>query len=138
VTRSLIQALQLSAQPTTQKTEVVPKLFDLDLPLRELVLKAPILQAQLLDHRGEVGDGRSLWCSIAFGLCRRRLRFGFLRGWTSSYAPPLSVRSLSWGCPLYRLWGAPLWYGSGLCNLRWRRRSCCRSILEELLCDRPK
>ena len=43
----------------TQKTEVVPKLLDLDLPLRELVLMVPILQVQLLDHRSEVSDGVS-------------------------------------------------------------------------------
>jgi len=60
VTRSLKQALHLSAQTTTQKTKVVPKLFNLDLPLRKLVLKMPVLQVQLLDHRGEVGDGGSL------------------------------------------------------------------------------
>ena len=40
--------------------EVVPKLFDLYLPLCELVLEAPILQVQLLDHRSEVSDGVSL------------------------------------------------------------------------------
>jgi hypothetical protein len=44
----------------TQKMEVITKLLDLDLPLHKLVLEAPVLQAQLLDHRGEVGDGRSL------------------------------------------------------------------------------
>ena len=60
VTRSLKQALHLSAQPTTQKMEVVPKLLQLDLPLRKLVLEMPVLQAQLLDHHGEVSDGGSL------------------------------------------------------------------------------
>ena len=60
MTYSLIQALHLSAQTTTQKTEVISKLLDLDLPLHELVHEAPILQVQLLDHRSEVGDGGSL------------------------------------------------------------------------------
>ena len=60
MTRSLKQALHLSAQPSPPKTEVIPKLLHLDLPLRKLVLETPVFQAQLLDHRGEVGDGGSL------------------------------------------------------------------------------
>ena len=60
MTRSLKQVLHLSAQPSMQKTEVISKLLDLDLPLCELVLEAPILQVQLLDHRSEVSDGVSL------------------------------------------------------------------------------
>ena len=57
MTCSLKQALHLSAQPSTQKTEVVLKFLHLDLPLCKLVLETPVLQAQLLDHRGEVGEG---------------------------------------------------------------------------------
>ena len=52
-----------------QKTEVISKLFDLHLPLRELVLEALVLRAQLLDHCGEVGDGGTLCSSVAPSLC---------------------------------------------------------------------
>ena len=48
MTRSLKQALHLSAQPSPQKTSVIPKLFHLDLPLRKLVLETPILQAWIM------------------------------------------------------------------------------------------
>ena len=55
--RELIQALHLSAQAMTEKTEIVPKLLDPCLTLCKLILEESILQAQLLNHRSKVGDG---------------------------------------------------------------------------------
>jgi hypothetical protein len=49
----------------------------------------------------------------------------------------LSVRSQCRGCPLCRLRSTLLWHGSTPRNLRRHRRSCCRSIFEELLYNRP-
>ena len=66
--RELIQALHLSAQAMTEKTEIVPKLLDPCLTLCKLILEASILQAQLLDHHGEVDDGWSPSSSVAPGL----------------------------------------------------------------------
>ena len=66
----LIRALHLSAQTTAEKMEVLPKLFDLYLPLCKLVLKAHILQVQLLNHHGEIGDGRPVSGRVAPWLCQ--------------------------------------------------------------------
>ena len=65
MTCSLVQALHLSAQPSTQDLDIVMKLFHLDLPVRKLVLQAPVLQTQLLNHCGEVGNGGSFSNSVA-------------------------------------------------------------------------
>ena len=55
--RELIQALHLSAQATAKKMEVIPKYLDLQLLLCQLILRTPVLQAQLLHHHIKVGDG---------------------------------------------------------------------------------
>ena len=97
--------------------EVVPKLFDLYLPLCELVLEAPILQAQLLDYRGEVKDGWSLSSSIAPWLSWRRLRSHLPGRRTGCCTPLLSIQCPSWGCPLpgHRA----LFCGIGLVGASW-------------------
>src|SRR6185503_13948453 len=69
-TRRHLTVCPVGCGTTTESTEVVLKLLDLQTLLCQLISKAPDLQARLLHHCREIDDSRPIGGRVTFWPCR--------------------------------------------------------------------